>query len=224
LRYDSIRALITPTKFLQRAYRENGFNQPMHNIAFGVNIGRGAKPARQPGRPLQIGFIGQIARHKGTDLLVEAFARLPRGSAELQVYGGVDQEPVFLQALRDAVHDHGVHFRGTFPREQMRTVLDGLDLLVIPSRWPENSPLVLLDALASHTPVIVADVAGLTEFLEPGKNGIAFERGSVDDLERALRCFVSGDLDAAAMTATTHFERTTATMTEDVLSIYRSVM
>jgi glycosyltransferase involved in cell wall biosynthesis len=41
----------------------------------------------------------------------------------------------------------------------MRDVLDDMDALVIPSRCNENSPLVLLNALASHTPVIVSDVA-----------------------------------------------------------------
>jgi len=80
-----------------------------------------------------------------------------------------------------------VSFLGTFPKEKIANVLAELDFLVIPSTWYENSPLVLLSALASHTPVIVSDVAGMTEFVEEGKNGFAFKMGNVDELERVFR-------------------------------------
>jgi glycosyltransferase involved in cell wall biosynthesis len=172
------------------------------------------------GAPLIFGYIGQIAIHKGVDLLVEAFVRLGEVNAELQIFGPEDQSPAYMAALRSAAEGKRVCFRGTFPGERMAEILAGMDVLVIPSRWYENSPLVLLYALASHTPVILADVAGLTEFIETGKEGFSFARGSVDALESVIRRFVNEPELAGLMSATTHYQRTTSTMVEDVLAVY----
>ena len=102
----------------------------------------------------------------------------------------------------------------------MRTVLDGMDALVIPSRWYENSPLVLLNALASHTPVIVSDVAGMTEFVRDGVNGFAFERGSVAALADVLRRIMADRGTLRAMSARTDYDVTTRTMTQRTLDVY----
>jgi len=189
-----------------------------------VDLPRSPKPLRPPGAPLKFGFIGQIAAHKGTDILVDAFCRLPRDKAELHVYGPSDQDPLHMSKLKASAGDHAVSFRGTFPKEQMADVLAELDFLVIPSRWYENSPLVLLNALASHTPVIVSDVEGMTEFVEEGKNGYVFSRGNTNDLERVLREILAEPSRARDMSGTTEYVRTTRIMVEDVLPVYESVM
>jgi glycosyltransferase involved in cell wall biosynthesis len=49
---------------------------------------------------------------------------------------------------------------------------------------------VLLYALATHTPVLVTDLEGLTEFLDEGKSGFAFPKEDVPALARAMRRFV----------------------------------
>jgi len=102
----------------------------------------------------------------------------------------------------------------------MREVMDSLDLLVIPSRWYENSPLVLLNALATHTPVVVSDVAGMTEFVEEGISGFSFQRGSADDLARVLGEVVLEPDRLRRLSLTTHYERTPRIMAEETLAIY----
>ncbi|MGA2550123.1 MAG: glycosyltransferase family 4 protein [Burkholderiaceae bacterium] len=221
--YQSYRGLITPTRFLRESYAQNGFDEPMHNIWFGTDIDRAAKPARLPGDALRIGFIGQLAHHKGIDLLIEAFARLPRSAAELRIFGPTDDRPAYVQSLRDLASGLPVQFLGTFSPGETKAIMDTLDLLVIPSRWYENSPLVLLNALATHTPVVVSDVAGMTEFLEPDRNGVTFARSDADSLEWALRRFVDGELDTRAMSLTTGFIRTTASVAQEVQAIYEEI-
>ncbi|MCU4121267.1 glycosyltransferase family 4 protein [Variovorax sp. N23] len=214
------RSAVAPTRFLRSAYESNGIKTPMTDIWFGVDIDRAPKPIRPKGHRPVIGFIGQIAPHKGTDLLLQAFQRLPANAAELHIYGPADQDPAYMDTLKALGQGHAVSFMGTFPSQQMATILQGMDLLVIPSRWYENSPLVLLNALATHTPVLVSDVAGMTEFLEPGSNGYAFERGSVDDLAQRLASLVA-DADALGRLATTtNYPRTTALMAQETLALY----
>ena len=222
--YGLYRAVIAPTRFLQSAYESNGFTAaPIHKINFGVDLDRKPKQIPVASIPIRFGFIGQIAPHKGTDLLVEAFCRLPPGNCELHIYGAEDQLPEYTRAMKERCADFPIIFRGTFPSERMRQVLDEMDFLVIPSTWYENSPLVLLASLASHTPVIVANVEGMTEFLEPGKNGYAFARGSIDDLERVMRQVLASPESSRQLSLTTNYSKTTLSMTEEVIAIYNAV-
>ena len=218
--YQSYRAVIAPTRFLRDAYVANGLDARWFDIRFGIDTSREAKPRRSPGAPVSFGFIGQLAPHKGPDLLIDAFTQLPRGRSSLHIYGPEDQAPAYTAALKRSAAGHAIRFLGTFPGQKMAEILAGLDVVVIPSRWHENSPLVLLDALATHTPVVVSDVAGLTEFVDEGRSGFRFALGSVDDLTRVLRRFVDDPSLAATMSGTTEYTRTTRTMVEDVLSVY----
>lgn len=216
------RGAVAPTRFLKMAYEANEIATPMRDIWFGVDIDRSIKPRRLAGHVPVIGFIGQIAPHKGTDLLLKAFRRLPKGSAELHIYGSADQNPAYMESLKALAEGHPVSFKGTFQSARMAEIMRGMDVLVIPSRWYENSPLVLLNALATHTPVVVSDVAGMTEFLEPGFNGFAFERGNVDALEKRLAELIRWPDAMYALAATTHFERTPSLMASETLLMYHA--
>jgi glycosyltransferase involved in cell wall biosynthesis len=218
--YRNYRAVMAPTRFLRDAYVANGFDLRWFDVRFGIDISRERKPRRAPGTPVSFGFIGQLAPHKGPDLLIDAFTRLPRGSSRLLIYGPEDQAPAYTSALKRAAAGHAISFLGTFPSEKMAEILAGLDVVVIPSRWHENSPLVLLGALATHTPVAVSDVAGLTEFVDEGRSGFRFTLGSVDDLARVLGRFVDDPTLAPTMSRTTEYPRTTRAMLEDILSVY----
>lgn len=212
--------VISPTSFLAKAYLANGLQVPIRTYWFGVEIKRDPKPVRSPGAPLRVGYIGQLAEHKGVDLLVQAFERLQPCRAELAIYGSLDQDPAYSKRLQDLAGAQ-VHFRATFPPEDMATVMRSLDVLVIPSRWYENSPLVLLYALATHTPVVVSRVEGLTEFVQEGVCGFSFERGSCSDLVQVLQRFISDPGLSAKLSASTHYERTTAVMAAELEKVYQ---
>jgi len=218
--YRKYRAVIAPTRFLRKAYTANGLSASCFDIRYGVDLPRDPKPARAKDQPIVFGFMGQVAYHKGVDLLIQAFTRLPRGKATLQIYGPEEAGDGFGAGLRRAAEGYSVYFRGPYAFEKTAEVLRDLDVLVIPSRWGENGPLVMLNALTMHTPVIVADVEGLTEFIDEGKSGFSFAMGSADSLEQAMQRFIRDPDLAARMSQTTDFPWTTRRMTEEVLKVY----
>ncbi len=217
---DVIRKAVAPTKFLRSAYESNGVRVPMSNIAFGVDIDRATKPDRPSTHVPVIGFIGQLAPHKGADLLVAAFCRLPRGAARLIIYGPGNQDPPHVQKLRTLAQGAEIDFRGTFVSGRTAEVMAEIDLLVIPSRWYENSPLVLLNALATHTPVLVSNVEGMTEFVTEGANGWSFERGNLESLSTMLLKLVTNPSLIYDASAHTHYEKTPETMAQETLALY----
>ncbi|WP_025119480.1 MULTISPECIES: glycosyltransferase family 4 protein [unclassified Serratia (in: enterobacteria)] len=213
---------VAPTAFLQKAYQNNNIKVPMRKIWFGIDIDRRAKPVRAKDHVPVIGFIGQIAPHKGTDLLIEAFKQLPENSAKLKIYGPTDQSVSYMETLRNISNGvAGIEFMGTFDQGQMVDIFSDIDLFVIPSRWYENSPLVLLNSLATHTPVVVSDVEGMTEFLTEGVNGYSFKRGNADDLASKLSYILQQPDLLHKLSLSTEYLRTTEVMAKETFDIYQ---
>jgi len=217
--YRTYRAALAPSRFLRDAYDANGFENLVLSH-FGIDLDRSAKPAAADG-PIRLGYIGQLAPHKGVHHLLDAIRRVDgRDALSLAIFGSEAQDPAYAAELRRLADGLPVTFRGTFPVENVARIMAELDLLVIPSTWYENSPLILLQALATHTPVVISDVAGMTEFLRTGENGFAFRRGQAEDLAAVLRRFVDDRDLARRMSGSTDYERTSRDMTRDLLSMY----
>jgi len=115
----------------------------------------------------------------------------------------------------------GIEFMGTFEQSRTAEIFSGLDLFVIPSRWYENSPLVLLNSFATHTPVLVSDVEGMTEFLTEGENGFSFKRGNAIDLAEKLAHVIQTPNLLSQLSATTEYLRTTEVMAKETFNLYQ---
>jgi glycosyltransferase involved in cell wall biosynthesis len=80
-----------------------------------------------------------------------------------------------------------ISFCGRFDHDQLAQVLSGIDVLIVPSIWYENAPLVIQEAFAVKTPVIATNLGGMAEAVTHEVNGLLFEPGSVEDLSKQLR-------------------------------------
>ena len=215
----NLTAAIAPSRFLRNAYLEGGFSPPLELSWFGIDIDRSPKPARH-GNEIRIGFIGQLAAHKGVHLLLQAFRTAARDRLRLEIWGDEAQSPDYAAKLRALAAGQKVAFKGTFPLERLSAILAEIDVLVIPSTWHENAPLILLQALATHTPLIVSDVDGLTEFITPDLSGVVVPKGDVQALAETLRGFADHPDRAAWMSERTRYERNSRAMAQDVLDLY----
>ena len=135
--------------------------------------------------PLRVLYLGQITRHKGVDLLAEAVSRLIEQGLEieLRIHG-----PVTDGVLKvDAGATGRVLVGHSLQRSEMFAALAQSDVLVVPSRWYENSPNVILEAQALGVPVITANHGGMAEMVRDGVDGLLYEPGDRKALEGALR-------------------------------------
>jgi glycosyltransferase involved in cell wall biosynthesis/SAM-dependent methyltransferase len=214
------REAIAPTLFLKQAYQRNSVPAPIRISHFGIEIDRTLKPPRPEPSPVRLGFIGQISPHKGVHLILEALQRCERDSLNLTIWGPLEQAPAYVERLRAQAQTLPVTFRGTIPKAALADALRSIDYLVIPSTWYENSPLILLQALATHTPPIVADVPGMTEFVEHGRNGFHFARGNASSLAHILQTVADDPELVHRLSAATTYDRTPADMAKDVVRMY----
>lgn len=119
--------------------------------------------AEPPTPPLRIGAVGRLDAEKGFDVLIEAAEHL-RGRLrfEMQIVG----EGPERHALEAAAGDQPVRFLGRMsPGREVADFLRSLHVFVLPSRFREGRPNVLLEALACERPVVTTDLAGLREII-----------------------------------------------------------
>lgn len=146
-----------------------------------------AKDVREP----RVLFVGRITPHKGIDVLVDA---MPAG-LPLEIHGR-PYHPAYLDLLRSRSAGKAVSFHTDSSDADLRAALARASVLVLPSvhrdcfggyhRLPELLGLVLLEAMASSTPVICSDVGGMPEIVRDGVTGFVVPPGDAAGLRKRL--------------------------------------
>jgi glycosyltransferase involved in cell wall biosynthesis len=79
-----------------------------------------------------------------------------------------------------------VILHGIVPHAEIPAALAALDVLVLPSVWLENAPLVIEEAFLAGVPVVASDLGGMAERVEHGRSGLLFRAGDPLALRRTL--------------------------------------
>lgn len=153
-------------------------------------------------------FVGRLTPHKGVDRLIEA---LPAG-ARLLIAGSAGHDPQpperdYPCLLRRLAAGRDVEFLGPVPDHELPALYRRARVLVLPSvertcygravRVSELLGLVVLEALASGTPVVCSRLGGLPEIVQDGVTGYLVEPGNVGELRERLTGLVRDPARAA---------------------------
>jgi colanic acid/amylovoran biosynthesis glycosyltransferase len=131
--------------------------------------------------------VGRLCEAKGQLLLIAAAARLKAAGIECElVLAGDGPLRVEIEKLID---QHGlnsqVRITGWISSNGVRSEILAARALILPS-FAEGLPVVLMEAMALHRPVLSTYVAGIPELVISGENGWLFAAGSVDELADAM--------------------------------------
>jgi glycosyltransferase involved in cell wall biosynthesis len=153
-------------------------------IRQGLTTATAHKPTQQmqASARLRLGYTGQIKPHKGVDILIEAVINLLKQDKpiSLDLWGVEHQAAAYVAHLKQATAPYPtIRWNGSYTGTKVWEVLGNLDALVIPSRWYENSPNVILEAYEIGLPVIATRLGGMAELVEDGKSGLLFELNNV---------------------------------------------
>lgn len=188
-RMNKLDRVIVPTRLMEEMLVTNGLSPgKVVQRRFGIRPVSDEVHVKDATGNIRIGFIGGLSAHKGAHLLIRAVRLLPETvPLELKLYGRSDLNPdYFAKLLRLADADQRIRLCGTFPNEAIGNIFAELDVLVVPSIWYENTPLVIYSAQAARCPVIASNLGGMAEVVEHEKNGLLFEAGDVAGLAHAI--------------------------------------
>jgi glycosyltransferase involved in cell wall biosynthesis len=153
----------------------------------------------EPSRPLRIGFVGTLVWHKGVHVLIDAVRALPADAYELKIFGDPEVCPDYGAGLRVQAAGLPVQFMGAFTRDRTADVYAQIDVLVVPSLWLENSPLVIHEAFQSGVPIVGSRAGGIPGLVDDGRNGVLCEPADAAALAHALRPLVDDPSRVAAL-------------------------
>lgn len=126
-------------------------------------------------------YFGRLAPEKGVETLLKA---VKKSGVKLKVAGtGPEEEK--LHALQNELQAD-VEFLGYQSGEALHTLIKQSKAIVLPSEWYENAPMSLLESMAFGKPLVVANIGGIPEMIEPGETGWMFTSGNVDELANLL--------------------------------------
>lgn len=188
--FDSPDIVVSPSNFLKDFYQQKGYfygsdftviRNPIAKRFFSIS-----SKNHSSHKSFTFGCIGQLERHKGIDVLQQAFHQNKAIEAKLEIVGSGSLE----EQVRDwARLDERVGYKGKIPNEQLPEWYASIDALVVPTLTYENSPTVIYEALASGIPVIVSDIGGAAELIT-SQSGIRIPAGDSEQLARAMSMMV----------------------------------
>jgi len=80
-----------------------------------------------------------------------------------------------------------VRLNGPYDETRVDMLMQSVDVIIMPSVWWENSPLVIQEALRNGRPVICSDIGGMAEKVRDGIDGFHFHTGNAMALAALLK-------------------------------------
>ncbi|MFH4963795.1 glycosyltransferase family 4 protein [Gaetbulibacter sp. M235] len=170
---------------LKEGYFKDVPNQVIYN-GFKFNDEIFAKKELPQGETIVFGYIGQLNKSKGVELLLNIFAHFDKSDKwKLKIAGKADEN--YLKKLKQINESKSVEFLGFVNSSDF---FNKIDVLIVPSLWNEPFGRVVLEGIIKNKVVIGSNVGGIKELLSENPNFL-FDPNDKDDLLRVLKSVFS---------------------------------
>ena len=181
---------LAPSRHMRDRFVQFGVAPGRITVAgYGVDHAPFGRIERATSPRLRLGFLGSLMVSKAPHVLLEAVGRLPRGAVSVDLFGPYSNyhaDDRYRHQLEPLLKQDGVNVHGAIAHDHVAQALSSIDVLVVPSIWPENSPLVIQEAFLAGVPVVASRIGGIPEAVDEGRNGLLFRAGDSQDLARTL--------------------------------------
>lgn len=174
---------VTPSAFLRNLLGRWG--KDLSRITHLPNF---VDPAPFKGIAAEVGseivYAGRLAEEKGVKDMLAMATALPHLPFRFIGTGPIERE------LKDAVAVQGlknVSFSGFLSGDALYAAIAGARMVLVPSRWFENFPYAVLEAMALGKTVLASSTGGVTEIIEDGVSGILLPPDDVPRWVDAIR-------------------------------------
>ena len=134
---------------------------------------------------IRFGFIGRIVKAKGLELALDSFLRVKDSCAHFYVAGNGSK--TYMTYLKSRYKDPRITFMGY---QKSNVFFQNIDILIIPSLWPEPFGRVAIEAAAHNIYLLVANSGGLIDIVKDLKYGCIFNKKDKDDLYEKMKWII----------------------------------
>ena len=175
--------IITVSQAGARVVRGHRIGSPSSLVTIHNGLPDSSELARlSPTKTPVITMVARLIEGKDHDLLLRAFASIPKGP-RLRLVGDGPNRASLESLARELGIQEQVDFLGN--RDDVASLLATSDVFVLASR-SEMLPISILEAMRAGLPVIASDVGGVGEAVVHNDNGFLVPNGSLSALAQAL--------------------------------------
>lgn len=185
-------------------YAENGqiksffkkYKNKFIEIPFGVDT-QVFKPLKNKTEKKYILFVGSLddAHYfKGLDNLIIAFSKLKNKNISLKIVGEGNMRRDYENTAKKFCCAERVDFLGSVSGKHLAALYGGAYFFVLPSiNNNEAFGIVLIEAMASGTPLIASRLRGVRTVFENGEQGFFAEPNNIEDLKDKMERFIESE-------------------------------
>jgi glycosyltransferase involved in cell wall biosynthesis len=175
--------------------REEGLGDRVEVVYNGVDpanggVDREASRGRfdLPSEAVVVGLFSQLVVHKGALDLVRAAHNAVSTSPELHFLIAGHGPAAFAGRLRREIGAGAAagHIHLVPPQPGIWELLAAVDVLALPTLWPDPLPRAVMEAMAAGLPVVAYANGGVPEMVVEGETGLLCRPGDVDGLTQAI--------------------------------------
>lgn len=184
------KANIVSSQFLQNTMSRFVPNFHSKYVPYGLNFSYLSTNSETYDKNSKIRFLfsGTLSKHKGIDIAIKAFKSLKKDNFELNIYG---DGPLKNFVMREVEHAKNMHYHGIYSKEETKNLIKNNDVVLVPSVWYENNPIILQEMIAANIPPVVSDVGSLPEMVEDKKTGFIFEMSNAASLKKVIEDIIT---------------------------------
>lgn len=159
-------------------------------------VARGESRGEDPAQPLALLSVGRLVEKKGTDILLQALALLPRDLhwRLVHVGGGPLKDRLAALARSLGLADR-IEWRGAQAQQDVLAAYRAADLFVLASKVAQDGdrdglPNVLAEAQSQGLACVATTVSGIPELVVSGQTGLLVAPEAPAELARALETLI----------------------------------
>lgn len=189
--FKSPSVVIFPSAWLKNFYLKRNFFSRSKIMVLPNPIAMAVARTGGGGGGFKFLFLGQLEKHKGVFLLIEAFNKISRQYPQVELWlAGEGRELNNLKfKILNLKLERNIKFLGWPGDEPADKLLSSSHSLVYPSLVYENCPNAIERALAAGLPVLASDLGGIAELLSDD-TGVLFKPADTDNLAERMSWLV----------------------------------
>ena len=144
--------------------------------------------------------VGRLVAFKGFTYLVDALDLVKKqgGNFKAAIIGGGPEFENLESRIKEKNLAGNIELLGELPFEEVRKYFEEADIFVAPSIMTSEKafdglPNVLIEAMASKTPVVATSVSGIPEAIKNGENGLLVEEKDPKALSEAIQVLLKDE-------------------------------
>ncbi len=205
--------------------------EKLTTVANGVQVVPNVPDRPTPSGVWTLGTTALFRPRKGTEMLLEALARLKKRDVPVRLLAvGPFETPEYEQKIKQLAAELDVTdmIEWTGFTSNVNEQFQRMDLFVLPSLFGEGLPMVILEAMALGVPIVAAEVEGVNQALRDEQDGLIFEPGSPAHLADRIEAMIEGAFDWQAIRSSALNRQrqmfSDYSMAEGVATVYEQVM